>query len=73
MTIERVMGGFTGFDITCEICDQTEYLDFDWESFREAVAEAKTRGWKAYKDEDGQWCHICWGCQKKEAAEGGRR
>ena len=67
MSIEKVMGGFTGYDITCEICGQTEYLDFDWENFKAAVAEAKERGWKTWKDEDGQWCHICSICQTKEA------
>lgn len=66
MSIDRVMGGFTGFDIECDICGVTEYLDFDWENFREAVAEAKVRAWKAYKDEDDQWCHKCPDCQKKE-------
>lgn len=66
MSIERVMGGFTGFDIECDTCGQVQYLDFDWQHLREAVAEAKRSGWKIYKDEDGEWCHQCQDCQIRE-------
>jgi len=66
MTIERVLGGFTGFDIECDICEITQYLDFDWEEFNAAIAEAKASGWRSYKDEDGEWRHECPECQRKK-------
>ena len=65
MTIEQTQGGFMGFDIECNICGTNEYLDFDWENFRAAVADAKERGWKIYKNEDGEWCHKCPECVKQ--------
>lgn len=67
MSIERTMGGFMGFDIECDTCGETEYLDFDWEDFQGAIAEAKQRGWKSYKNKDGEWCHKCLTCQDKAA------
>lgn len=72
MSLERV-GGFTGFDITCDICGESEYLDFGWDNFQGAIAEAKARGWKAYKDEDDEWCHKCQTCQIKEVSDGNRK
>jgi hypothetical protein len=69
MTIDKVVGGFTGFDIECDTCGKTQYLDFDWESFREAVAEAKENGWRSYKDEDGEWRHKCPECQRKRETQ----
>ena len=66
MTIERVMGGFTGFDLECDECEETRYLNWDWEDFNSAVAEAKALGWKAHKDHYGNWNHLCPNCAEKE-------
>ena len=65
MSIERVQGGFTGFDIECDICEQSEYLDFDWDNFLGAISEAKTYGWKVFKNEHDEWMHTCRDCQLK--------
>lgn len=51
MTIERTLGGFTGFDIECDICGQSTYLDFGWDDFLNAIAEAKAYGWRIFKNE----------------------
>lgn len=69
MSIERTMGGFRGFDIECDKCGQSQYLDFDWGNFRGAIAEAKTSGWKIFKDEHEDWIHICRDCQENPKEE----
>jgi len=65
MSIERTMGGFMGFDIECDICGQSTYLDYYWDNFQGAIAEAKSCGWKI-KYVNGEWEHICFDCQLKE-------
>ena len=66
MSIERTMGGFTGFDMECNGCGQVEYFDFDWDNFNAMIAEAKAGGWKIFKDEYGEWMHFCSECSLKE-------
>lgn len=34
-------------------------------SFRECIIEAKEEGWRIYKNEDDEWCHICPFCKNK--------
>jgi len=65
MTIEKVEGGFTGYDITCDNCGESEYLDIEWENpFSAVVAEAKELGWKSVRV-NGEWEHRCPRCQEK--------
>ncbi|MHB8053636.1 MAG: hypothetical protein ACYDH3_00060 [Candidatus Aminicenantales bacterium] len=45
MSIERAPGGFTGFDLICDECGESVYLDYDWNQFKAAVADAKEQGW----------------------------
>ena len=70
MSIERTMGGFTGFDIDCDKCGQSQYLDYNWDNFQGAIAEAKESGWRIFKDEHEEWIHICRDCQEKSREEG---
>lgn len=65
MTIEQTMGGFMGFDIECDKCGQSEYLDYYWDNFQGAIAEAKSSGWKI-NYVNGEWEHTCLDCQEKE-------
>jgi len=50
-----------GFDIECDICGQSEYLDYSWDNLQGAIAEAKSSGWKIGK-KSGEWTHICSNC-----------
>ena len=65
MSIEQTIGGFMGFDIECDICDKSEYLDYGWDNFQGAIAEAKSFGWKI-KHINGEWECTCSDCQKKK-------
>lgn len=68
--IERTPGGFTGFDIECDSCGQSTYLDYGWDNFRAAIAEAKSFGWRIeFESISGEWEHTCPDCQDKEKAE----
>ncbi len=70
VSITRVDGGFTGFDLICDECGETVYLDYDWDQFKAAVADAKEMGWKIRKNRDGQWENICPECQEAERERG---
>lgn len=65
MSIEKTIGGFTGFDIECDSCGQSAYLDCGWDNLQGAIAEAKSSGWKI-KNVNGEWECICLDCQEKE-------
>lgn len=50
---------FKNFIITCDVCGDDEGLDeYD---FFDAVNEAKSNGWKIFK-EQGEWMHKCPSC-----------
>lgn len=68
MSIEQTMGGFTGFDIECDICGQPEYLDYGWDNLQGAIAEAKSSGWKIRHagQLSGEWECTCSDCQEEE-------
>ena len=58
MTISREYPGGP-FVAQCDTCLDTEELD--GETFKEAVDDAKAKGFTFYK-EDEEWQHICTGC-----------
>ena len=65
MSIEKVEGGFTGYDLACDECGDIEYIDVDWDSpWGEVLAEIKARGYKSVKAGEG-WEHLCPSCQKE--------
>jgi hypothetical protein len=64
MSIEKTPGGFTGFDMTCDICGKTIYLDFERDDFIGAIREAKQSGWRITKIAD-DWEHYCPACVDK--------
>jgi hypothetical protein len=47
-------------DWTCDSCDAE--LQTEGDSFREAWDEAKTYGWRSFKDARGEWKHKCVEC-----------
>lgn len=63
--IEQVRGGFTGFDIECDSCGLSIYLDYYWDNLQGAIAEAKSDGWKIERVND-EWRHMCPECRQKE-------
>ena len=63
MTIERT-GIWSGFKITCNICEASEIIDRDHDDFLGAVRESRTRGWSCVKTGD-EWDHYCPACQEK--------
>lgn len=66
MGIEKTMGGFTGFDIECDHCEETEYLDYDWTNLQGAVSEARSFGWTIQYIHD-EWECVCPECLRKES------
>ena len=65
MSIEKTIGGFTGFDIECDICGQSEYLDYSWDNFQGATVEAASSGWRL-RYIHNIWECVCSDCQEKE-------
>ena len=63
MTIERT-GIWSGFEITCDICEASEIIDRDHDDFLGAVKEAKELGWKCVHTGDA-WEHYCQACVDK--------
>jgi len=59
-------GGISGFDMDCDECGQTEFFDRTY--FKDFIAEAKMSGWKIFKDEVGDWTHLCPSCALKAEA-----
>lgn len=47
----------------CDDCGtDTEHQLQGCRDFLEFVAELKDDGWKVFKDEDGEWRHLCPDC-----------
>lgn len=57
-------GGISGFDIECDECGQSE--NFDRTYFQDFINEAKSCGWKMFRDEKGEWMHLCQTCEGEE-------
>ena len=57
MSIEKSRG----YIATCDLCGETLPIEPD---YRDAVQAKKDAGWKSVKDEDGEWCDMCLGCQE---------
>lgn len=57
---------FVGVNFTCDTC-ATNPEFYHGESFRAALDAAKADGWRAWKDDAGNWCHACPGCTGKES------
>lgn len=47
----------------CDKCDDESIFVGE---YSECINEAKTEGWRIYKDADELWCHICPMCVYKE-------
>lgn len=45
--------------LECDKCSET--IETGEEDFNAAWNEAKTQGWRAYKEDD-EWCHSCPAC-----------
>ncbi len=60
MTIEGMkFFGLDGFDVTCDVCDQTTH--FDDECFEWLLSSMKKAGWTS-KRVDGEWENYCPDC-----------
>lgn len=60
MSIERYRDFFTPI---CDYCEQELPAE---ESFQDAVDAKRRAGWRARKDERGEWEDMCPDCQKAE-------
>ena len=49
--------------MSCDFCDE-EY-ESNTTDFMEMISEAKSEGWKIFKDERGSWTHKCPKCSRK--------
>jgi hypothetical protein len=47
------------YHVSCDSCPEVETLETSY--FKEAKAEMKKRGWRAFKEGD-DWQHICKSC-----------
>lgn len=64
MTINRVLGGFRGYDIYCDKCNREGYIDIEWDApLREVLAGAEDKGWQIVRV-NGEWKHRCLSCRK---------
>ncbi len=57
--------------IECDTCSRKPEIYFG--GWKEAWAEAKKDGWRAFKDRIGNWCHRCPGCSKIRTKAFGKR
>lgn len=50
---------------TCDACEAVSEA-YDPNDFAEAWTELKDEGWRAFKDENGEWQHRCPECRGKD-------
>jgi hypothetical protein len=49
-------------ELTCDVCCETDYLIGTWQ---ECLDEAKSQGWKVFKNSSDEWEHRCRECKEK--------
>lgn len=47
---------------SCDSCPDATDLGDEGEEFAEAIEKLKKLGWRIYKDDDGEWAHMCPSC-----------
>lgn len=57
MTMDKT--GLGGIEISCDEGGCAMTSDSDCETYKEAYEEFYEEGWRAYKDDDDEWCHSC--------------
>lgn len=68
MTIERQHGLMC---LMCDGCDE-DLEFFEANEFNVMIADAKSKGWRIRKDDDGDWEHHCPSCQGNRVADARR-
>ena len=59
--MEKIDGVFVYY---CDGC--SDMIELEEDNFSDADKARKEKGWICFKDQEGDWCHYCTDCQKKQ-------